>query len=113
MVNPIAVHSKQLVTNWIICQNDIYSRLWTIVYLIHLYLFVQLFSKSDNSDGDLRLFENDFEDTIEKQACHTMEAAKLVEYDLKHTLEKCLMDIFGPSKLIYLNVVKSRCNTKH
>jgi len=63
---------------------------------VRLFNEHQLFSKSDNSDGDLRLFENDFEDTIEKQSCHTMEAAKLVEYDLKHTLEKCLMDIFGP-----------------
>ena len=67
---------------------------------ISFYL-LQLFSKSENKDGCLQLFQNDDSDTIEKQACHTMEASKLVEYDLKLTLEKCLLDIFGPSNTMF------------
>lgn len=50
-------------------------------------------------DGDLSLFEEGnntaFTGAQEKQACHTLEAVKLMEYELKNTLVGLAKDLFG------------------
>uniref|UniRef100_H2ZQD5 Phenylalanine--tRNA ligase, mitochondrial n=1 Tax=Ciona savignyi TaxID=51511 RepID=H2ZQD5_CIOSA len=49
------------------------------------YLF-QLFSKCEGNTADLTLFENG-QETADKQMCHTLETSKLLEFNLKQTIE--------------------------
>jgi len=53
----------------------------------------QLFSSLPESEA-YDIFE-DGDESRDKQDCHTLEASKLVEHDLKKTLIKCMQDIFG------------------
>lgn len=54
----------------------------------------QLFANSHDIYNDLTIFEKG-ELNEDKQACHTMEAAKLVEMNLKKTLEELVCKLFG------------------
>lgn len=58
-----------------------------------LFTSRELFKGADENTADLSLFENGTE-TSDKQACHTLEASKLVEFALKQTLENCMEDLF-------------------
>ncbi|XP_076808695.1 phenylalanine--tRNA ligase, mitochondrial-like [Clavelina lepadiformis] len=60
---------------------------------VRLFNAEQLFATSDDKTS-LSLFEKG-EKLHEKQACHTMEAAKLVEYNLKKSIESCMLELFG------------------
>ena len=58
---------------------------------VKLFTPEQLFQ---NANGDLEIFAADEEDR-EKQAMYTFDATKMVELDLKCTLENLVKDIFG------------------
>ena len=47
-----------------------------------------------NDPSSFHLFE-DGQRYVDKQGEHTLEAAKLVEFDLKQTLENLAADLFG------------------
>lgn len=61
---------------------------------VRLFTRDQLFQ---NVDEELKVFSNDptSADTDVNQAQHTFDAAKMVELDLKHTLEGLVQDLFG------------------
>ncbi|XP_038069071.1 phenylalanine--tRNA ligase, mitochondrial-like [Patiria miniata] len=60
---------------------------------VRLYTPHELFDKCD--DKNLRLFESSPGcRTVEKQGQHTLEAVKLVEYELKNTLVSCMKHLF-------------------
>lgn len=44
---------------------------------------------------DLSLFEHSVRRTTQKQETHTLEAVKLVEFNLKHTLTQLIRHLFG------------------
>ena len=54
----------------------------------------QLFSRVENGE-DLSLFEAGGRRTAQKQQCHTLEAVKLVEHNLKSTLTRLVTSLFG------------------
>lgn len=56
--------------------------------------FPQLFQKVKNSE-DLSLFEAGGRRTPHKQETHSLEAVKLLEFDLKHTLTRLVTHLFG------------------
>lgn len=58
----------------------------------------QLFQKVKNSE-DLFLFEAGGRRTAHKQATHSLEAVKLLEFDLKHTLTRLVTHLFGAGEL--------------
>lgn len=49
---------------------------------------------TDQESEDVVLFEDGYE-TEMKQSCHTLEASKLTEYDLKQALVNLVQDLFG------------------
>ena len=57
-------------------------------------LLSQLFSKVTDPT-DLTLFEDSRHRSIDKQESHTIDAVKLVEHDLKHTLLGLAQKLFG------------------
>lgn len=58
-------------------------------------LFVpQLFSKVQNGE-ELSLFESRGRRSPHKQETHSLEAVKLLEFDLKHTLTRLVTHLFG------------------
>lgn len=65
---------------------------------------VRLFTKEQlfkTQTEDLILFEavNSHDHLDNKQACHSMETAKMLEVDLKNTIESLVSDIFKGQKL--------------
>lgn len=54
----------------------------------------QLFARVENGE-DLSLFEPSGRRTAQKQETHTLEAVKLVEFNLKHTLTQLVRHLFG------------------
>ncbi|CAK6981713.1 phenylalanine--tRNA ligase%2C mitochondrial, partial [Scomber scombrus] len=61
---------------------------------VRLFSNHELFSKVQNGD-DLSLFEVGGRRTPQKQEVHTLEAVKLVEFDLKQTLTRLITQLFG------------------
>lgn len=60
--------------------------------------FPQLFQKVKNSE-DLSLFEAGGQRAPHKQETHSLEAVKLLEFDLKHTLTRLVTHLFGAGEL--------------
>ncbi|KAJ8041226.1 Phenylalanine--tRNA ligase, mitochondrial [Holothuria leucospilota] len=60
---------------------------------VQLFSDFELFEKCQ--DSSLKLFTDDQERVPEKQEHHTLEAVKLVEFELKHTLEDLARFLFG------------------
>lgn len=58
----------------------------------------QLFQKVQNSE-DLSLFEAGGRRTPHKQEAHSLEAVKLLEFDLKRTLTRLITHLFGAGEL--------------
>ncbi|XP_060920982.1 phenylalanine--tRNA ligase, mitochondrial [Labrus mixtus] len=61
---------------------------------VRLFSNHELFSKVQNGE-ELSLFERGGRRTPNKQEAHTLEAVKLVEFDLKHTLTRLVAHLFG------------------
>lgn len=61
---------------------------------VRLFSNHELFSKVQNGE-ELSLFERGGRRTPHKQEAHTLEAVKLVEFDLKHTLTRLVTHLFG------------------
>ncbi|XP_065805138.1 phenylalanine--tRNA ligase, mitochondrial isoform X1 [Labrus bergylta] len=61
---------------------------------VRLFSNHELFSKVQNGE-ELSLFERGGRRTPNKQEAHTLEAVKLVEFDLKHTLTRLVTHLFG------------------
>ncbi|KAF7649543.1 hypothetical protein LDENG_00139600 [Lucifuga dentata] len=61
---------------------------------VRLFCNHELFRKVENGE-DLSLFEHGGRRTPQKQQTHTLEAVKLVEFDLKHTLTCLVTHLFG------------------
>uniref|UniRef100_UPI0037E79472 phenylalanine--tRNA ligase, mitochondrial n=1 Tax=Semicossyphus pulcher TaxID=241346 RepID=UPI0037E79472 len=61
---------------------------------VRLFSNHELFSKVQNGE-ELSLFERGGRRTTHKQEAHTLEAVKLVEFDLKHTLTRLVTHLFG------------------
>lgn len=55
----------------------------------------QLFNSVKTNNGSLQLFEENRVDSDEKQGCHTLEAVKIVEHQLKTALLGVAEDLFG------------------
>ena len=65
---------------------------------VRLFNRYELFSTSECPD-ELHLFESEpslIVETVDKQAVHTMDAVKLTELNLKHTLTDLVKELFGP-----------------
>ena len=65
---------------------------------VRLFSREELFKSNDGKDSELALFETDpslREETSEKQAPHTMDAVKMMEFNLKETLIKLMKELFG------------------
>ena len=58
------------------------------------FTFFQVFSRVTDPTG-LSIFEDGRRDQ-DKQECHSLDAAKLLEYDLKQTLVGVAHRLFGP-----------------
>ncbi|CAL8402091.1 unnamed protein product [Gadus morhua 'NCC'] len=61
---------------------------------VRLFTNHELFSRVENGE-DLSLFEAGGRRTAQKQQCHTLEAVKLVEHNLKSTLTRLVTSLFG------------------
>nr|XP_057915936.1 phenylalanine--tRNA ligase, mitochondrial-like isoform X1 [Doryrhamphus excisus]XP_057915937.1 phenylalanine--tRNA ligase, mitochondrial-like isoform X1 [Doryrhamphus excisus]XP_057915938.1 phenylalanine--tRNA ligase, mitochondrial-like isoform X1 [Doryrhamphus excisus]XP_057915939.1 phenylalanine--tRNA ligase, mitochondrial-like isoform X1 [Doryrhamphus excisus]XP_057915940.1 phenylalanine--tRNA ligase, mitochondrial-like isoform X1 [Doryrhamphus excisus]XP_057915941.1 phenylalanine--tRNA len=61
---------------------------------VRLFSNHELFSKVQNGE-DLQMFEASGRRTPQKQETHSLEAVKLVEFDLKHTLTRLIAHLFG------------------
>ncbi|KAJ3611408.1 hypothetical protein NHX12_021423, partial [Muraenolepis orangiensis] len=61
---------------------------------VRLFSNHELFRRVENGE-DLSLFEAGGRRTAQKQQCHTLEAVKLVEHNLKSTLTGLLTHLFG------------------
>lgn len=64
---------------------------------VRLFNKHELFSDASNPE-ELHLFESDPSlaiETADKQAVHTVDAVKLTEFNLKHTLTELVKDLFG------------------
>ncbi|XP_056440476.1 phenylalanine--tRNA ligase, mitochondrial isoform X2 [Gadus chalcogrammus] len=61
---------------------------------VRLFTNHELFSRVENGE-DLSLFEAGGRRTAQKQQCHTLEAVKLVEHNLKSTLKRLVTSLFG------------------
>ncbi|MCI4374816.1 hypothetical protein PGIGA_G00010440 [Pangasianodon gigas] len=61
---------------------------------VRLFTNHELFARVENGE-DLSLFEHSGRRTPQKQETHTLEAVKLVEFNLKHTLTQLIRHLFG------------------
>ncbi|KAF5905261.1 phenylalanine--tRNA ligase, mitochondrial [Clarias magur] len=61
---------------------------------VRLFTNHELFARVENGE-DLSLFEHSSRRTPQKQETHTLEAVKLVEFNLKHTLTQLIRHLFG------------------
>lgn len=61
---------------------------------VRLFSDLELFSKVQNGE-ELSLFERGGRRTPQKQETHSLEAVKLLEFDLKHTLTRLVTHLFG------------------
>ncbi|MCJ8728936.1 hypothetical protein PDJAM_G00010330 [Pangasius djambal] len=61
---------------------------------VRLFTNHELFARVENGE-DLSLFEHSDRRTPQKQETHTLEAVKLVEFNLKHTLTQLIRHLFG------------------
>ncbi|KAM9488787.1 phenylalanine--tRNA ligase, mitochondrial isoform 1-T1 [Clarias gariepinus] len=61
---------------------------------VRLFTNHELFAQVENGE-DLSLFERSSRRTPQKQETHTLEAVKLVEFNLKHTLTQLIRHLFG------------------
>lgn len=59
-----------------------------------MFFVPQLFSKVQNGE-ELSLFESRGRRSPHKQETHSLEAVKLLEFDLKHTLTRLVTHLFG------------------
>uniref|UniRef100_A0A3B3XFN5 Phenylalanyl-tRNA synthetase domain-containing protein n=1 Tax=Poecilia mexicana TaxID=48701 RepID=A0A3B3XFN5_9TELE len=62
---------------------------------VRLFSDLELFSRVRGGD-ELSLFERGGRRTAQKQESHSLEAVKLVEFDLKTTLTRLVTHLFGP-----------------
>ena len=65
---------------------------------MRLFSREELFKNNGSEDSKLMLFETDpslREEMSEKQAPHTMDAMKMMEFNLKETLIKLMKELFG------------------
>ena len=65
---------------------------------VRLFSREELFKSKASDASELLLFESDFSmqvETIDKQAPHTMDAVKMMEFNLKETLIKLIKELFG------------------
>ena len=72
---------------------------------IYLILFKKLFK---NASNDLDIFEKNPENvkrTLEKQKNYTLDATKIVEYDLKNTLTNLVQFIFGSCRYLKIKIL--------
>lgn len=67
---------------------------------VFFVVLFQLFSSIKDGEG-LQLFEQGHR-TAHKQECHTMEAVRLVEFNLKQVLTKLMTHIFGDGRFLHL-----------
>lgn len=61
---------------------------------VRLRTLQEIFHSVNDSEG-LKLFEHSGVETVEKQGCHTLEAVKIMEQELKSTLIGLAQVIFG------------------
>ncbi|TMS09013.1 Phenylalanine--tRNA ligase, mitochondrial, partial [Larimichthys crocea] len=61
---------------------------------VRLFSNIELFSKVQNGE-ELSLFEGGGRRTPQKQETHSLEAVKLLEFNLKHTLTRLVTHLFG------------------
>ena len=65
---------------------------------MRLFSREELFKSNGGEDSELVLFETDpslREETSKKQAPHTMDAVKMMEFNMKETLIKLMKELFG------------------
>ncbi|XDV46826.1 hypothetical protein PO909_016657 [Leuciscus waleckii] len=95
-----SAHQKELVRSGLDCflmagdvyrRDEIDSRHYPV---FHQMEGVRLFSNHENGE-DLCLFESTGRRTPQKQQTHTLEAVKLVEFDLKQALTRLMRHLFG------------------
>lgn len=99
-------HQSELISmglNNFIVVGDVYRRdeidsthypVFHQVDVVRLCTTEEIFQNVNHSDG-LRIFEHRGIETDEKQACHTLESVKLMEYELKNTLMGLAQMFFG------------------
>jgi len=67
---------------------------------VRLCTLQEVFSNVNDSEN-LKLFEHRGIETSEKQGCHTLEAVKIMEQELKNTLIGLARAIFGKGNMLY------------
>ncbi|XP_054621615.1 phenylalanine--tRNA ligase, mitochondrial isoform X2 [Dunckerocampus dactyliophorus] len=97
-----SAHQRELVRSGLdafLLAGDVYRR--DEIDASHYPIFhqmegVRLFSNHEVHNGeDLQMFEAAGRRTPQKQETHSLEAVKLVEFDLKHTLTRLMTHLFG------------------
>ncbi|XP_017335737.1 phenylalanine--tRNA ligase, mitochondrial isoform X2 [Ictalurus punctatus] len=101
-----SAHQKELVRSGLDCflvAGDVYRRdeidashypVFHQMEGVRLFTNHELFARVENGE-DLSLFEPGRLRTPQKQETHTLEAVKLVEFNLKHTLTQLIRHLFG------------------
>ncbi|KAI5106561.1 phenylalanine--tRNA ligase, mitochondrial [Silurus meridionalis] len=101
-----SAHQRELVRSGLDCfllAGDVYRRdeidashypVFHQMEGVRLFNNHELFARVENGE-DLSLFENSGRRTAQKQEIHTLEAVKLVEFNLKHTLTQLIRHLFG------------------
>ncbi|XP_051971194.1 phenylalanine--tRNA ligase, mitochondrial [Xyrauchen texanus] len=101
-----SAHQKELVRSGLDCfllAGDVYRRdeidsshypVFHQMEGVRLFSNHELFAQVENGE-DLSLFERDGRRSFQKQETHTLEAVKLVEFNLKRTLTRLMRHLFG------------------
>ncbi|KAF4087820.1 hypothetical protein AMELA_G00075570 [Ameiurus melas] len=101
-----SAHQKELVRTGLDCflvAGDVYRRdeidashypVFHQMEGVRLFTNHELFARVENGE-DLSLFEPSRLRSSQKQETHTLEAVKLVEFNLKHTLTQLIRHLFG------------------